>query len=186
MRCLLILVTMAGMSTTLSRIACSRAMSIAISVPVLPTPALQVGILDLSIQSRPQTPLQHCQRKGRSGEYSTTSLQVHRISVGQSDWVMWQLSHLYWASLPQSTQLYSSHLYRPPSSPFNLLKPNKRLQRLGFQRNPQQQLHSPQCEDVLYSPEPPFLFVGGSGNETTVNFDDKVLPTTHKVSMHLL
>ena len=41
MRCLLILVTMAGMSTTSSWAACSRAMSMAISVPVLPTPALQ-------------------------------------------------------------------------------------------------------------------------------------------------
>ena len=41
MRCLLIIMTMAGMSTTFSRIACSRAMSMAISVPVLPTPALQ-------------------------------------------------------------------------------------------------------------------------------------------------
>ena len=40
MRCLLILMTMAGMSTTFSRAACSRAMSMAISVPVLPTPAL--------------------------------------------------------------------------------------------------------------------------------------------------
>ena len=41
MRCLLILVTMAGMSTTPSWAACSRAVSMAISVPVLPTPALQ-------------------------------------------------------------------------------------------------------------------------------------------------
>ena len=40
MRCLLILVTMAGISTTFSWAACSRAMSMAISVPVLPTPAL--------------------------------------------------------------------------------------------------------------------------------------------------
>ena len=43
MRCLLILVTMAGMSTTSSWAACSRAMSMAISVPVLPIPALQAG-----------------------------------------------------------------------------------------------------------------------------------------------
>ena len=41
MRCLLILVTVAGMSTTSSWAACSRAVSMAISVPVLPTPALQ-------------------------------------------------------------------------------------------------------------------------------------------------
>ena len=41
MRCLLILVTMAGMSTTPSWAACSRAVSMAISVPVLPIPALQ-------------------------------------------------------------------------------------------------------------------------------------------------
>ena len=43
MRCLLILVTMAGISTTFSRAACSRVMSMAISVPVLPTPALHTG-----------------------------------------------------------------------------------------------------------------------------------------------
>ena len=41
MRCLLILVTMAEISTTFSLGACSRAVSIAISVPVLPIPALQ-------------------------------------------------------------------------------------------------------------------------------------------------
>ena len=27
---------------------------------------------------------------------------------------------------------------------------------------------SPWCEAVLYSPDPPFLFGGGSGNETTI------------------
>ena len=28
---------------------------------------------------------------------------------------------------------------------------------------------SPWCEAVLYSPDPPFLFGGGSGNETNIN-----------------
>ena len=40
---------MAGTSTTFSRAACSRAMSMAISVPVLPTPALQGEMVDLSL-----------------------------------------------------------------------------------------------------------------------------------------
>ena len=50
---------------------------------------------------------------GGSGECSTTSLYLTEISV-QSNWLIWQLSHVYWASLPQTTYLYSSYLYRPP------------------------------------------------------------------------
>ena len=29
---------------------------------------------------------------------------LHRILVAQSDWLMWRLSLLYWASLPQTTE----------------------------------------------------------------------------------
>ena len=36
------------------------------------------------------------------GEYNTTFLYLHGISAVQSDWLMWQLSHLDWASLPQT------------------------------------------------------------------------------------
>ena len=31
---------------------------------------------------------------------------------------------------------------------------------------------SPWCEAVLYSPDPPFLFGGGSGNETSPHPDE--------------
>ena len=37
--------------------------------------------------------------------------------LGQSDWLMWQLSHLYWASLPQTTLLITplqTSLAHPP------------------------------------------------------------------------
>ena len=30
---------------------------------------------------------------------------------------------------------------------------------------------SPWCEAVLYSPDPPFLFGGGSGNETSLQHE---------------
>ena len=36
------------------------------------------------------------------GKYSTTFLYLHGILVAQSDWLMWQLSHLDWVSLPQT------------------------------------------------------------------------------------
>jgi len=36
-------------------------------------------------------------------------LYLHQFRAVQS---CWQLSHLYWACLPQTTLLYSSHLYR--------------------------------------------------------------------------
>ena len=42
-------------------------------------------------------PLEHCKRKGGSGEYSTFCVPLwnRNISVVQSDWLVWQLSHLY-------------------------------------------------------------------------------------------
>ena len=51
-------------------------------------------------------------RKGGSGEYSMF-LYLPEISVAQSDWLIWQLTHLHWASSPQTTltplQIYLAH-----------------------------------------------------------------------------
>ena len=117
-----------------------------------------VGSNQGHIQSRPQTPLQHCKRKGGS------FLQVCRISAGQSDWLMWQLCHLY--RLP-----YRKHLAL-------LITPlETSLAHLQFTEAQQETSKawllgesiataSPQCEDVLHSPDSPFLFGGGSGNKT--------------------
>ena len=91
-----------------------------------------------------------------------TVQHLGRSAEFRRDNLMWQLSHLYQAFLLQTTQLYFTDLLSTPS---NLLKPSKRLQKLGFQRNPQQQL-SPQCKDVQYSP---FLF--GGGNDTILYLD---------------
>ena len=67
--------------------------------------------LDLFIVLHPDPPVQPSKRKGGfvgGGEgglviivqYFCTSAG---ISVAQSDWVIWQLSHLYCTSLPQTT-----------------------------------------------------------------------------------
>ena len=55
------------------------------------------------------------------------------------------------------------------STPSNLLKPSKRLQRLSYQGNPQQQFHG--VQDVLHSPDPPFLelFLKGDLGTRLVN-----------------
>ena len=117
MRCLLILVTMAGMSTTFSWVACSRAMSMAISVPVLPTPALHGEMVDLLFQicpsnnthvitqcafSNPSWPAVH--QCGSPGELH---LGLHSTEVVE-DWtsILWntmvrpggkvELCHLHW------------------------------------------------------------------------------------------
>ena len=50
------------------------------------------------------------------------SFCTSRISAVQSDWLIWQLSQLYWASFPQTTYLYLI-------TPSNLLKPSKTLQK---------------------------------------------------------
>jgi len=82
--------------------------------------------------------------------------------VRQSDWLMWQLSHLYW--LP-----YRKHLAL-------LITPlQTSLAHLQFTEETSKAwllaesiaTASPQCEDILYLPDPPFLFGGGSGNKTT-------------------
>ena len=57
----------------------------------------------------------HPKRKEGSGEYSTTFLYLHGISAAQSDWLMFQLSHLYWASLLQTTyHTFTDLLSTPP------------------------------------------------------------------------
>ena len=90
-----------------------------------------------------------------SGEYSTTYLYLCGISAAQSDWLMWQLSHLDCASLPRTTQLYSSHFLQTYLPHLQLAESIATA--------------SPWCEAVLYSPDPPFLFGGGSGYKTTLH-----------------
>ena len=80
----------------------------------------------------------------KKGALVTTFLELPAV---QSDWLMLAIISLYCASLPQTTWLYSSHLYRPTYTPSNLLKPSKQL---CFQQNPQH-LASPCCEDVQWS-----------------------------------
>ena len=33
------------------------------------------------------------------------------ISVVKSDWLIWQISHLYWTSLPQTTLIFTHHTF---------------------------------------------------------------------------
>ena len=86
------------------------------------------------------------------------------LGGGQSDWLMWQLSHC--TELP----------YRKPLT--LLITPlQTSLAHLQFTEAQQETskasllaesiaIASPWCEAVLYSPDPPSLFGGGSGNET--------------------
>ena len=74
-RWFLILVTMAGMSTTFSWAACSRVVSIAISVPVLPIPALKEQTINLSFWKKKMSPKQHMH-----------VLSMHLLSPSHSSW----------------------------------------------------------------------------------------------------
>ena len=56
----------------------------------------------LLLVSNPDTPSTLQEERG-SGENSKTFLYIQGILAAQSDWLMWQLSHLHWASLPQTT-----------------------------------------------------------------------------------
>jgi len=73
-----------------------------VSTTAMPTEMPEIrGGVQTSLVSRPPSTLQ--EEKG-SGEYSTTFFCTStRLSVAQSDWLIWQLSHLYWAYLPQTT-----------------------------------------------------------------------------------
>ena len=109
-------------------------------------------------QSCTQTPHQHSKK---SGKCSTTFLYLIKISV-QSNWLIWQLSHLYWASLPQTTYLYSSYLYRPPQHTLQFTEAQQDTSKAQLQQNPQQQLaHGMTQCTIFYLPDPPFLFWRG-------------------------
>ena len=120
--------------------------SVAKSCPGTHT-ALQVPMLmnDVTSQcnfplSLVRTPLQHSKRKGcpmNIVQHFCTSPVEFGISAVQSDWLMWELSHVYWASLLQAlsfTHHSSLQTYFVLSTSSNLLKPSKRLQRLGLLR----------------------------------------------------
>ena len=87
MRCLLILVTVAGMSTTSSWAACSRTVSMAISVPVLPTPALQGDshCLDEPFMAWICTHTHHSQRLGTPHFY-------FYLTCSAPVWILWRVS----------------------------------------------------------------------------------------------
>ena len=75
-----------------------------------------------SLVSSPST-LQHCKRKGGSGEYSTTFLYFRGISAVQIDL----------AIIPPVLGFLTHHTFTDLLSTLsNLLKPSKTLQRLSF------------------------------------------------------
>ena len=104
-------------------------------------------------QSRSHTPLQYCKRKGGSGEYSTLLLTSTEF---QSDWLMWQLSHLQWAFLPQTTY----HTFTDSQHTLQFTEAQQDTSKAWF-LGKSIATASPQCEDV---PDSPFLFGGWSGN----------------------
>ena len=82
-----------------------------------------------------------------------------------SDWLIWQLSHCtgfpttnHLALLITPLQTYLAHLQFAEAQKATL-KAELLAESIA--------IASPWCEAVLYSPDPPFLFGGGSGNETT-------------------
>ena len=109
--------------------------------------------------SKPRSPLNHPRGKGGLVTFLyLTEFQQHNL-IGK----MWQLSHLHLASLPQTTQLYSSHLYlahlqfaEVPASNFK----GSAFSRIHCN-------HQPVVWAVLFLPDPPFLFGGGSRYETS-------------------
>ena len=83
-----------------------------------------------SLASYPDPPSTFQEEK--YGEYSTTFLYLQGILVAQSDWLIWQLFHLYWLpyhKIFSFTHHTSTDLHSTPS---NLLKPSKWLQSLAL------------------------------------------------------
>ena len=112
---------------------------------------MQVGFC---LVSKPRSPLNHPRGKGGLVTFLyLNEFQQHNL-IGK----MWQLSHLHLASLPQTTQLYSSHLYLAHLQFAEV--PASNFKGLAFSRIHCN--HQPMVWAVLFLPDPPFLFGGGS------------------------